>query len=170
MLAHQIDVSKELKLRYLSREKIDSGDIIDRTNLATWIDTNLDELTQLAKTLGPLLEESLPKAWGEPGVAGDARAIMQVAEEVGTTYRSILDWSIRVRSARGSGSIAAVIEELASVSSEIVPQIEGIGPRLSEEIDKALAPDGTKNVTLKLKLSMPDPSRLLLVYRTALQD
>ena len=90
-----------------------------------------------------------------------------MAENCGV-YRSMLRWNIRVRSIRANEAVAVVAQELATMTCQMITELEDLGPRLSQQMDTALASGEPARVELAFTLAAPDTSRLLALTKSAL--
>ena len=62
-LMDEIAASENLKVKYLSSEMEEDGDIVDEEKLVAWLQQRLQELGSFADSLMLIVNERLPRAW-----------------------------------------------------------------------------------------------------------
>jgi hypothetical protein len=165
-LADEMAASENLKVKYLSGEADLHGDMVDEDRLVAWLQQHMQELEHLANSLTSIINERLPLAWGEPGQPGDAAEIMNIAADIGEAYRSMLKWTIQIRSTIADEGIVEVAQELATLTCKMIAELEDVGPRLSRQLDVALSSSGPEVAKLVITFAIPDTTRLLTLSKS----
>lgn len=101
-------------------------------------------------------EKNLEEALGPPGVAGDARAIVFLARQVGAVYGDMIDWSQEIRRTYTDDRWKPHLEALSKWSAPSVEEIAGFAPRLLGEIARQER-EGTPSTTVHLSMTFAAP-------------
>ena len=161
VLQDEIDSCAELKDAYLRGAASGPREQVSRTTIQAWADPQLKRLDRIVEVIESAINEKLPPALGEPGVAGDVDEIVAVARLIGAKYRETLEWSLRARRAQGPGGIDAVVDALARFPDDVLARVESAGRpflfRARDGITRALAGE---EVSIELRLDFRLSHRL----------
>lgn len=137
-----------------SRQLQSIAEVID------YITLKMNQLQRAIDAVSVLIHKTLPEAFGEPGVAGDADYIIYSANRLIDVYSSIIDWSLDFSTIVTEDDFSGIVTSFSKMCEVTLCDIE----RFSEECcEKLLSiPDAISessepmSINLTLSLSSPD--------------
>lgn len=139
---------------------------IKGTDFRAWSQAAFAELSHFAAASSILLNNALPKAVGDPGIAGDAQDIILVAQQLSEIYRGLINWSQRVRRTKTDALWQSALTELEDFPNEMITTFETFSrdvytstTRLLEQLQAGETPDP---VELTLRLEGPPNTQKFL--------
>lgn len=152
---------------------------ITDVELAPWMRNRINEIMELARSAGKLVNTALPLALGPPGEAASDREIIFVARQLAKIYRAVIEWSQTIRRSRTTDSdLQMAIGELSTFGSDIIEKIGSFGPMINGQLSAALADlemnplgagESTRVLDLLLVFEGPDVERFCQVMSQAFQ-
>jgi hypothetical protein len=108
-------------------------------------------------------------AWGPPGQAGDANAVVRFAGQVAASYGLALRWSAGMRQADLHPLLRPVAQEASHFVEPLLRPLDGLGPDLARQCQAALAlpPGSSASITLDIVFDGFDRSRYTQALRQA---
>jgi len=133
-------------------------DLQEPHNFFKWLTTHLNEAQTFGPNIEKLLNEALPFAFGEPGVSGDAEAIIDVGSKMGEVYRKAIEWALKLRRVHTDVEFEKIVTLSETLVHDIIRQIEDFCKRISNEIQKCTEEDFSvqKEIHLTLVLTVPE--------------
>lgn len=133
--------------------------ISDALQLTNWLSNHLDEAKRVINALLKLINEGLPVAFGESGVAGDDRHIIYIANRLGEGYKKLIDWALEFKNVKVEENYQKALELCSHISDNAICEIEEFANRIHIEINKAIdnIDISSEPVTLNLILTLTAP-------------
>jgi len=109
-----------------------------------WLGAQLQVLNGISEAVTACLNADHTDAWGLPGEAGDARAIVRFARQVAASYRQTLEWGSALRQADLHPLLRPVAYEQSRFSEPLLGPLRDLGPSIMGQCDAIAAlPPGT---------------------------
>ena len=109
-----------------------------------WLGAQLQVLNGISEAVTACLNAEHTDAWGLPGEAGDARAIVRFARQVAASYRQTLEWGSALRQADLHPLLRPVAYEQSRFSEPLLGPLRDLGPSIMGQCDAIAAlPPGT---------------------------
>lgn len=137
-LSDEVQANANLRREYKFGVVFGAGEHIPSNQIPRWIQTQTNELQNLAKSLDTLINVALQQALRPAGVPGDVTEIVFVAQQIGTGYRHALEWSQRVRRTHVEEEYRQLLQEMSLWTDNIIETIENYGPNLLRQIEERL--------------------------------
>ena len=109
----------------------------DPAKVIEWVQTKLEEIKALIKSMEVLVNSALPKALGAPGEPSDVEEIVYVAQRMAEVYRSILEWTIEFRRIQVDEKFSHLLELIAQTSHNVIEETEAFVVNYNRQIDCA---------------------------------
>ena len=106
---------------------------------AAWLASRLQVLNDISQAVTDLLNADHTRAWGPPGEAGDAQAIITFARQVAAFYRQILEWASAVRQANLHPLLQPVAREESRFIEPLLGPLKDLGPSVMRQCDAIAA-------------------------------
>ena len=154
---HRKDLIKE----YREGLTIRLAEPVAANQAARWMQTRMHELGGLVTSAGQLMNVSVQRAFGNPGVPGDVEEIIWVSKMLGMVLENSLEWAHRIRCADVEAPFDTLTKELALFADDLIGQLQTF-PRtnlkaVEEALDRATLENPQEiQMTMKLKLSNHD--------------
>lgn len=153
--------------RYDLKYGVKLGNSIGIENLAElsrWLSNHTDDILNTISSITNLINSALPVAFGPPGVAGNAKEIVYVANRMSQAYKRMIDWTLEFRRVKVERDFERLLELASGMAMNMITEIEEFAERIHNEINDALSnlTDSSEKrvVTLTLTLTAPDMSAL----------
>jgi hypothetical protein len=104
-----------------------------------WIAGQLRLLDDISRGVTDYLNADHTDAWGPPGKAGDAQAVVRVARQVAAYYRQTLEWAAGMRRAELHPLLVPVAQEASQFVRPLLGPLEELGPDMARQCDTILA-------------------------------
>jgi hypothetical protein len=109
-----------------------------------WLGKHLDALQVIVKNVTDLINSDHEDAWGAPGEAGDADAVILFALQVAAFHRQALEWAEAARQADLHPLLRPCAHEASFFADAVLRPIENQGPSILRQCDVIVAaPPGT---------------------------
>lgn len=132
----------------------------DVSNLLNWLQTHMAEAMQFGRQVDVLVNQELQKAFGPPGVQGNAEAIVYVAVRLADIYRRSIEWSISLTRVNTDAEFSEVLRLSSLLVSDIIDQIRLFSAELSNALSTPAPECASENeprvVALTLTLTVPE--------------
>lgn len=134
--------------------------------LRNWILSKMGEVSNTIQSITRLMNEGLPKAFGELGVAGDSEHIIYIAYKIIEGYCRLMDWSLEFNCIDTKKDFERLILLISKISMNAIIEIEEFSKKIHNEVNIAL--DNKENIPVgtvihfTLILSAPDMTELNL--------
>ena len=153
--------------RYDLKYSVKFGNGIGIENLAelsTWLSNHMNNISNTTTSLTNLINSALPVAFGPPGVAGNPKEIVYVANRVSQAYKRMIDWTLEFRRINVEQDFERLIELASSMAMNMITEIEEFTERIDNEIDAALSnlTDSSEARVIKLTLTLTVPDMTAL--------
>lgn len=128
---------------------------------AAWLASRLQVLNDISQAVTDLLNADHTRAWGPPGEAGDAQAIITFARQVAAFYRQILEWASAVRQANLHPLLQPVAREESRFIEPLLGPLKDLGPSVMRQCDAiaALPPGAPATLEVNVVFDGFDRSR-----------
>lgn len=143
-----------------------SGEAVADEAVFDWMRARLDEVRAIVRTMARLMEpDTQVRAFGAPGVAGDAVFIRHVASRWNAGYRQLMEWAARLRGAQVDDAFRDLIDRTADLASGPIRQYRQFVDAWITETDELPAwlarPEGEReprhiNLTLEIAIDPED--------------
>jgi hypothetical protein len=124
--------------------------------IVEWLKGHLAEAEQLGPNLSKLVNVQLPLAFGPPGVAGDAQAIIDIAQKLGDGHRIAIEWAMTIRRTSVPPSYARLVRLAERLVENVIREIREFSETLASTIQAALSDAGPRQFELTLTLTAPE--------------
>lgn len=138
ILIDEVSVLQDFRREHELGLRLGVSENVPILDLTSWTTPRIAELESLSATLLTLMNNALPEAFGKPGEPGNIREIVFVARRIVQAYRRAIEWSQHVRQASGDDRLRPVLDAMAKFPNDIIRKIEGLGPHIKTELEKAL--------------------------------
>ena len=109
-----------------------------------WLGAQLQVLNDISEAVTDCLNADHTDAWGLPGEAGDAPAIVRLARQVAASYRQTLEWGSAMRQADLNTLLQPVAYEQSRFIEPLLGPLRALGPSILRQCDAIAAlPPGT---------------------------
>ncbi|MDR1410293.1 MAG: DUF4062 domain-containing protein [Oscillospiraceae bacterium] len=135
-------------------------EILAFDELTNYISLKTEQLIKASNTLSTLIYKTLPEAFGEPGVEGDADYIVYAANRLLEVYSSIIDWSLEFNAISTNEDYCGIVNSFSKMCEATLCDIERFAKEYCEMI--ASIPDNISDnsdfipLSITLELSPPD--------------
>ncbi len=153
----------ELERKWRDHElgyRIPHGPPISDTDAGTILHSALSDTQTYVSNATRLLEkEPQVRAFGSPGVPGDAEAIEHLAKRLVNVYEDLLDWEARVRGGRVSTRFERAFALAANLVNKPIRQFREFFDTFADEMDQVgskIAAGGPVELNLTLLISIDD--------------
>lgn len=151
-----MDLSYEIALG-----KIDE---VDGFKVFGWLSKKSTEIFRLLGATKRIIDVALQEALGPPGVAGDAEAIVYVAEKLGSLYRECIEWAIDFQRVRVDEDFERVIRLTSNLTGDMLKGIDQFSIDIKATFDDLITnpplPGEKRTLDLTLKVDVPDMSEV----------
>ena len=126
-----------------------------------WLGAQLQVLNGISEAVTACLNADHTDAWGLPGEAGDARAIVRFARQVAASYRQTLEWGSALRQADLHPLLRPVAYEQSRFIEPLLGPLRDLGPSIMRQCDAiaALPPGTSATIEVNVTFHGPDRSR-----------
>lgn len=129
-------------------------EVIDYISLKT------QQLQRAISTVSVLIEKTLPEAFGEPGVSGDADYIVYAANRLIGVYASIIDWSLDFSTIVTDDDFSGIVNSFSKMCEITLCDIEHFSKECCEKLQSI--PDNLSEsaepISVNLTLSLSSPN------------
>jgi hypothetical protein len=141
----------------------------DFRRAASWIGDRLRMLDRISAGVTDLLNADHTDAWGPPGQAGDAQAVVGFARRVAAFYGQALHWSAELRQADLHPLLLPVAQEASRFVEPLLRPLDGLGPDLARQCGAILAlpPGSSASIEVSVVFEGFDRSRYTAALKTA---
>ena len=128
---------------------------------AAWLGAQLQVLNDISEAVTDCLNADHTDAWGLPGEAGDAGAIVRFARQVAASYRHALEWGSAVRQADLHPLLQPVAYEQSRFIEPLLGPLRDLGPSIMRQCDAiaALPPGASATIEVNVTFDGFDRSR-----------
>lgn len=138
-------------------------EIQDVAEASRFLSEEMNQIAGLAEALGRVFPREIQeRAFGPPGVEGDAHRIEHLAERVISTYEGILDWAFRVREVRPPELLVPPFEVVPMMADRPLRKFREFVDSAVTELDRLHSvieeekPDKPITLTLDLYLELDE--------------
>ncbi|HEV7660942.1 MAG TPA: hypothetical protein VGO55_13970 [Allosphingosinicella sp.] len=126
---------------------------VSKMEAATWMQTRLSEVVQIARALSELMNVEFARAWGEPGVPGVDTLIVSTCRLFSGVCSSAIDWEEAVRFAYVDKAFEEVRDLFIGVAGGLIEE----AAKVPEYLGGVFAGDPEPGVyRLILTIELPD--------------
>lgn len=138
--------------------------------LMNYMYLKLDQLQRSINTLSLLIRETLPKAVGAPGCAGNAEYIIYTANRIVTVYNLIIDWSLDFGTIVNHDECKGLVNLFLKMCETMLCDIEHFSQECCQKIlsipDNASEDETNIDITLELSpLNIDEMCQELIVLQ-----
>lgn len=146
----------------LSSPPVHTRSPVSSANTVNWLQQRLDACRRVFATLTSFVNSNHEDAFGPPGQAGNADAIIQFSRRISAYYREVIEWVHSVRNADVEPRWRKLTYEVSFLADPALRAIEGYGQRILGQVELALKqPPGSSAVLeATLVLEAPDTKRI----------
>ncbi len=98
--------------------------------------TKIEELLNLTSMLTILINESLPVAFGAPGVSGDVEHIIYSAERTVDVYEKILLWGVECKALSQNEQLRNLITSISKACDSVIEDLDAYSNQLFNELSQ----------------------------------
>ncbi|KPI06062.1 hypothetical protein OK074_4286 [Actinobacteria bacterium OK074] len=114
--------------------------IRDEAEAMSHLDAAVQELRQISASVGRWLSpDAQLRALGPPGAPGDAALIAHIVQRLLSTYESLIDWAVALRSARPPARLVKLFEVTSRLSEGSIHAFDSFVETLVRQTDEASA-------------------------------
>jgi hypothetical protein len=146
VLSDEVAANASLRREHRLGIVVGAGEYIPPDEIARWILTQTNELSNLASSLDTLVNVALQEALRPSGTPGDATELVFVAKKIGSGYQHALEWSQRVRRTHVEDEYQQLLHEMSFWTDDMIEKIENFGPNLLRQIEQVLASPPTEEI------------------------
>lgn len=126
---------------------------IGKEDFYPWMQARLHEIKALVRALNGLMNEEFARAWGDPGVPGDDRDIVDTCRLYAEVCQGIVSWEEEVRFASVHHIFRDLQDHFTGVAGTMLEEALKVPTFLSDTLSHESL---TGTHTLSLTLSLPD--------------
>ena len=119
---------------------------------SAWLAAQLQRLSDMSEALADCLNADHLDAWGLPGEAGDAEAIVSFARQVAGFYRQTLEWGSAVRQANLHPLLHPVALEESRFIVPVIDPLKDLGPSVMRQCDAIAALPPGASATIEVNV------------------
>ena len=150
-----------------SRPLLSSPPVQTRTSVSSpdtvkWLQQRLDALRRINTAITSFVNSNHEDAFGPPGQAGNAAAIIKFSRRIAAYYREMIEWLHSVRNADVDPPYRKLTYELSFFPDPALRAIEAYGQLLLQQVDVATQqpPGSTVTIEATLVLEAPNTTRI----------
>ena len=147
LVEEEIRKARDLKRAYDLEIYFGTGERLDGTEAFGWIAAKAKEAARLSSGIVSLVNTALNEAFASL----DIQEIAYAAREVGRSYREAINWSLDIRKAYVEDEFDQLRNELSLMTSDIIKQIEELGPSIVNAIDDAIEKATDEHIRVELE-------------------
>ncbi len=163
-LADQIEASHDLQRDHEFRLAFGESQTIAMDKVFDWMLTRTAELKLLLDSTNNVINKAVPVALGPPGQPGEVERILHATRNLGLLYREAIEWSLRIRRASLDERLHDFQNEFADLTSEIISEFNGLGPRFVQQIESGISSaqqGSTTRIEATISLRLPNTDGLV---------
>lgn len=128
--------------------------------LFDYINLKTDQLVKAISIISTLIYETLPDAFGAPGIAGDADHIIYAANRMLEVYKSVIDWTLDFKAIATADELVGLVDSFSNMCEITLCDIETFSKEFCEMV--ANVPDhiseNSEPIKLKITLTLNPPN------------
>ena len=124
---------------------------ITETDFMPWLESRIAEITVIASAFSKLANEEFHRSWGELGVPGDEKEIIETSRLYSELCKSALDWEESVRFVTLDSAFTELKSLFIGTAGRFIDEAEKLPTFISDTLERAPV-SGQAHLTLVLDL------------------
>jgi hypothetical protein len=137
-----------------------------------WALDKCEKILDEVKNLKCLFDERFTEALGPNGQPGNVGLIIQVGKDVGSVYKTVLDWSLDAIATESHPTFRHFMRGIALFPNKMIANLAvfGLSMVAIAEDNLLASPEKARNIEINLDLSPPDLDPLFQEYEIAVEE
>lgn len=123
-------------------------------DLAGHAEVAMTQLINIVQGCTSLMNERSPEAFGPPGVAGDAEAIVHLTSRIAEAHRLAIEWAMRWRMLHVPANLSAITSLGEKFVTQFLYRLEEFADRCFNEISQACLSASSPGPPIEIELSL----------------
>lgn len=161
-------ISRKL-FQYDNNLKIGIAEYVTNEDAFKWIGVRFHEILAYIGGANILVNESAQRAFGPPGVAGNAEEIILTAINLVNIFEIIIDWSLKLRITKADEPFDRVIQEMSKITSGVIEQARLFPYETLKKCEESI-PIATEENPITIVATLVFETRNMKKFEEAMQD